>query len=153
MNGAKKLVREEYYKQITAALFYRNRIEAHQWIVARHLSCSLSLSLSFSLFLSHSLSLSLLFLSIYISFFPVSLSLFQPCISLPPLSLFLSFSIPPLSSPSPSPTHVSLLSFSHQCLSFSLSVAGSLSPSLYPCLSSYLSISHHASISVVLTLS
>ena len=102
VNGAKKLVREDYYKQITAAPFYRNRIEARQWIVARHLSCSLSLSLSLSLS------------PLYLSFSPLSLSL-------PPLSLFLSFS----------PTPIVSLSFSHSCLPFYLSLTPvSPSPSL-----------------------
>ena len=118
---------------------------------------SLSLSLSLSLFPSLPVSV---YLSL--SFSPVSLPIF---LSRPLQSLYLSIShpslslslLPPLSSPSPSPTHVSpsiVLSFSHSSLYslllplcgslslfFSLSLFLSLSLSLsisHPCLSTYL---------------
>ena len=87
------------------------------------------------------------FVLVIFSFSPLSLLLFLPCLStyllLSLLSLFLSFSLPSLSSPSPTPTHVSLFIFLSP-LSFLL-LCGCLSlPPLYllvsfslpPCLSS-----------------
>ena len=140
-------------------LFYLvsgNRIEARQWIVARHLWCYNPLScltpfckvkhdkikfheffcvcnfFSFSPPLSLSLSLSL-------SPIPVSLP-----ISLSPAPASLSFSLPSLSSPSPTPTHVSLFIFLSPlslllplcgCLSLFHPLSVLLSSSLPPCLS------------------
>ena len=129
------------------------------------------LSLSFPLFLP-CLSLSLSFSPVSLSLPPLSLylsySLSRSC-----LYFYLSLSHPEalclfLSSIfSLSPTPVVSLSFSHSCLPFyfsltpvspspSLSLSLSLSPLslslFYPCLSSYLSLSHCLSFSVVLSL-
>ena len=101
------------------------------------------LSLSFSL--SHPCLSTYFFLScscLFLSF------------SLPSLSLYLSFFLPLLSLfPSFSPIPVSL-SYSHSCLPFYLCLTPvSLSLSLPPRLSSYLSLSHHASLFLWFSLS
>ena len=112
-----------------------NRIEVRQWIVARHLSCYNPLTcftpfcgvkhdkIKFHEFVCvcNFFSFSPLSLSPTPVSLPISLSLSRSCLhlSLPSLSLFLSFflrllslfpsfSLPSLSSPSPTPTYVSL---------------------------------------------
>ena len=138
-----------------------NRIEARQWIVARHLSCYNPLS-CFTPFCGvkyHKIKFHEFFCVCYFFSFstvtpslsPVSLSF-----SLPSLSLFLSFFPAPVSlSIFLSPIPVVSLSYCHSCfpvfhslhpcLSFSLSVAVSLS--------SYLPLSHHASLLLWFSLS
>ena len=144
-----------------------NRIEARQWIVARHLSCYNPLScftpfrgVKYDKIRLHdffcvcnffSFSLSLLLFLPSLSLF---LSLSHPCLStylslslsrssslylsLSTLSLFLSFfsrsclSFHPSRLPLLLPLMSPCLSFSHPCLSFSISVAVCLSLSLPP---------------------